>query len=63
MAENEYYCDECRMTFQSPVELEQHNRSVHSRYTCEVCGAIVTSQREMEDHNRHLHPETENTTR
>lgn len=60
MAQDEFYCDECRMTFQSRDELERHNRSVHSRYTCEACGAIVTSQSELEEHNRHLHPEIEN---
>lgn len=63
MTQSEFYCDECRMTFQSPVDLEQHNRSVHARYTCEVCGAIQTSQSEMDDHMRFLHPETEGTTR
>jgi hypothetical protein len=63
MAQDEFYCDECRMTFDSKDALEEHNRQVHSRYTCEVCGAILTSEREMEDHNRHLHPDIERTPR
>ena len=63
MAQDDFYCDQCRMTFESKDELEQHDRTVHSRFTCEICGAILTSQREMDDHNRHLHPETERTAR
>ena len=63
MAQDEIYCDECRMTFTSQDDLEQHNRRVHSRFTCEICGAIQTSEREMENHNRHLHPDIERTPR
>ena len=63
MAQDEFYCDECRMTFDTQADLEEHNRTTHSRFTCEICGAILLSQREMEDHTRHLHPETERTAR
>lgn len=63
MAQDEFYCEDCRMTFETKADLDEHNGSTHSRYTCEVCGAILTSQREMEDHTRHLHPETERTPR
>lgn len=63
MAQEEFSCDDCHMTFTSRDALEEHYRRVHSRYTCQVCGAIVTSERELEDHNRHLHPDVEQTPR
>ena len=63
MAQDEFYCDDCHITFDSKDALEAHYREVHSRFTCEVCGAIVTSESELEDHNRHLHPDLERTAR
>ena len=32
----QYKCEECGETFDTEVELEQHNRKVHSRYTCDI---------------------------
>lgn len=63
MAQDEFYCDECRMTFDTKADLDEHNRTTHSRFTCEICGAILISQGELEGHNRQLHPDVERTPR
>ena len=63
MTHDEYRCEDCSATFDSQVELEEHDRVRHSRYVCEACGAILTSERELEDHNNHLHPELQRTQR
>ena len=57
MAQNQYKCEECGATFNSQAELEQHNRTMHSRFTCEACGQTFNSEAELEAHNRQMHPE------
>jgi transposase-like protein len=57
MAQNQYKCEECDATFNSQVELEKHNRTMHSRYTCEACGQVFNSEAELEAHHRQMHPE------
>ena len=59
MAQNQYKCEECGATFNSTAELEQHNRSMHSRFTCAACGDVFESETELEAHNREMHPEME----
>jgi DNA-directed RNA polymerase subunit RPC12/RpoP len=61
MTKNQYKCNECGETFKSDRELEQHNRSAHSRFTCEACGQVVNSAGELSAHNRQMHPEQEKT--
>ena len=63
MADNQHRCIECGATFHSQAELEQHNRTVHSRYTCDVCGETFNSENEFEAHNRITHPEGQKTRR
>ena len=63
MAQDQYKCEECGAMFNSKKELEQHNRTVHSRYTCEACGATFNSESELEAHNRQAHPEMQKTRR
>jgi transposase-like protein len=43
------------------MELEQHNRTVHSRYACETCGQTFGSENELDAHNRDVHPEKQKT--
>ena len=57
MTQNQYKCETCGATFNSEAELEQHNRTMHSRYTCEACGQTFNSEAELEAHNRQMHPE------
>lgn len=63
MAQDQYRCEECGATFNSQTELEQHNRTMHSRYTCEACGQTFSSERELEEHNTQMHPEMNKTPR
>lgn len=63
MADNQYRCAECGATFHSQVELEQHNRTVHSHFTCDICGETFDSENEFEAHNRITHPEGQKTRR
>ena len=57
MDELEYKCEECGEAFESEVELEQHNRKVHSRYTCQNCREQVGTEEEFAAHNFKMHPE------
>lgn len=57
MDELEYKCEECGETFESEVDLEQHNRKVHSRYTCQNCREAVGTEEEFAAHNFKMHPE------
>ena len=63
MADHPYRCEECGATFHSGAELEQHNRTVHSRYTCDICGETFDSEKEFEAHNQITHPELQRTRR
>ena len=63
MAQEQYRCGECGATFSNASELEQHNRTMHSRFTCEACGETFTSERDLEEHNRQRHPEMNRTPR
>jgi DNA-directed RNA polymerase subunit RPC12/RpoP len=57
MAQNQYKCEACGATFNTEVELERHNRTMHSQYKCAVCGATFNSESELDAHNREMHPE------
>jgi len=59
MSQDPYRCKECGAAFSSATNLEQHNRTMHSRYTCEACGQVFSSEKELEEHNRKMHPEME----
>ena len=58
-----YKCEECGETFDSEIELEQHNRKVHSRYTCENCREAFTEEKEFAAHNFKMHPELQKIQR
>ena len=59
MTQDQYKCRECGQSFDSQLELEQHNRNVHSHYTCEECGQTFGSENELKEHMRRMHPEIE----
>jgi DNA-directed RNA polymerase subunit RPC12/RpoP len=61
MAQYEYTCQTCGETFETGVELEEHNRMVHSQYKCEICGQTFGSESELETHNLVMHPERQGT--
>ena len=61
MIPDQLKCPECGAAFNTPLELERHNRTVHSRYTCVTCGQTFKSEDELDAHNRQMHPEKENT--
>ena len=61
MTRNQYTCSECGKALNSQAELEQHNRSMHSRFTCEACGELFRSPDALETHNRELHPNRQPT--
>ena len=63
MADNQYTCDACGAAFDTKVELEEHNRMMHSQYKCEVCGQSFDSERELEAHNLAMHPDRMGTPR
>ena len=57
MNQNQFTCEECDANFYSQEELEDHNRSIHSRYTCDICGEQLDSEAEFEAHTSVAHPE------
>jgi hypothetical protein len=57
MAQNKYQCEECSAIFYTQEDLEQHNRTLHSRYTCDVCGERLDSEAELEAHTGVMHPQ------
>jgi transcription elongation factor Elf1 len=57
MAENQFTCKTCGETFETGVELEEHNRMMHSQYKCEICGQTFDTEKELEAHNLAMHPE------
>lgn len=61
MIPDQLRCRECGAAFNTPMELEQHNRTVHSRYACETCGQTFGSENELDAHNRDVHPEKQKT--
>jgi DNA-directed RNA polymerase subunit RPC12/RpoP len=63
MDQNQYTCDTCGAAFDTKVELEGHNRMMHSQYKCEVCGQSFDSERELEAHNLAMHPDRLGTPR
>ena len=56
MIPDQLTCPECRASFNTPAELEQHNRTVHQRFTCETCGQTFGSEDELDVHNHKMHP-------
>lgn len=57
MTQFEYTCQTCGESFETGVELEEHNRKRHSQYKCEICEQIFDSEKELETHNLAMHPE------
>jgi transposase-like protein len=58
-----YECEECGETFAGEVELEEHNRKVHSRYTCQNCLETFDEEQAFEAHNLKTHPEPHKAAR
>ncbi len=58
MAQDDYRCRICGMTFRSQADLEDHNRAMHSQYTCQECGETFSSDEELQAHNRLVHEQT-----
>ncbi len=63
MSQTQYRCGECGASFSSQQDLEEHNRTVHSRFTCDTCGESFGSKSELEAHNRVAHPEVQKSGR
>lgn len=63
MTQTQYRCGECSATFYSQQDLEEHNRTVHSRFICDICGETLGSEAELEAHNRITHPQTQKSSR
>lgn len=63
MDQNQYRCEECGANFNSEVQLERHNRMVHSRYTCVNCSETFSAEAEFEAHNFKMHPELQKLPR
>ena len=61
MIPDQLRCSECGASFNTPAELENHNRTVHSRFTCATCGQMFDSEEELDAHNREMHPEKQKT--
>ena len=57
MIPDQLRCSECGATFNTPAELENHNRTVHSRFICATCGQMFDSEEALDAHNREMHPE------
>jgi transcription elongation factor Elf1 len=57
MAQKKYTCKDCNAVFESRLELERHNRTMHAPYKCEVCGQTFSSESELKIHNWISHPE------
>ena len=63
MAQNQFECEECNAVFYTREDLEQHNRTIHSRFTCDICGEGFGSQSEFEAHTRVMHPEIQKSSK
>ena len=57
MIPDQLRCSECGASFNTPAELEEHYRTVHSRFACATCGQIFLSEKELDAHNREMHPD------
>ena len=57
MTQTQFKCADCDAVFYTREDLEQHNRTIHSRFTCDLCGESFGSESEFEAHTRVMHPE------
>jgi transposase-like protein len=63
MNQSNYTCEECGATFYTREDLENHDRTVHSRFRCDICGETLDSETELDAHNRIAHPEAQRSGR
>lgn len=61
MFQSQHTCQTCGATFNSELELEEHNRTMHSQFRCDICGETFTSESELETHQSVAHPEQTST--
>jgi len=59
MAQSTYQCDVCNAVFHTRDDLENHNRTIHSRFRCDLCGEIFDSEAEFDAHLPIAHPEVQ----
>ena len=57
MTQNQFKCEECGAVFNTPEDLEKHNRTVHSQFRCDICGETFSSESELEAHIGVSHPQ------
>ena len=57
MTQNQFKCDKCSAVFYTQEDLENHNRTIHSRFRCDICGETFDSEHELETHSSVEHPQ------
>ena len=62
MRDNHQTCDLCDITFDTPIELREHNKQVHkapkgTAYSCDDCGFSALNRCHLRKHNRRHHQE------